>query len=117
MKTTYAKEYGVKLYNQGFLKFGPMEQCDSGEWVRWDDVEPFLEAAELRVETAIEMENKAARSRDRAYAEAESWKDKYFAEYDTNTDLPKKLNAWRIVAILSIIAMLWVQVYSRLGGV
>jgi len=27
----------MKRYNQGFLKFGPMEQCDTGEWARVED--------------------------------------------------------------------------------
>jgi len=49
-----AHEYGITQYNHGFYKFGPMEQCDTGEWVRWAEVEPFLRAADLRVQTAIE---------------------------------------------------------------
>ena len=28
----------MKRYNQGFVKFGPMEQCDDGEWVKYEDV-------------------------------------------------------------------------------
>lgn len=24
-------------YNQGFLKFGPMEQCNDGEWIKYED--------------------------------------------------------------------------------
>lgn len=28
----------MKRYNQGFAKFGPMEQCDDGEWVKYEDV-------------------------------------------------------------------------------
>lgn len=55
----YVNEYGVKCYNQGFLKFGPMEQCADGEWVRWAEVEPFLRAAELRAQTAMETEGRA----------------------------------------------------------
>lgn len=55
-KQQYVNEYGVKCYNQGFGKFGPMEQCTDGEWVRWKDVEPFLHAAELRVMTSMEYE-------------------------------------------------------------
>lgn len=28
----------MQRYNQGFLKFGPMEQCSEGEWVKYNDV-------------------------------------------------------------------------------
>lgn len=55
-KQQYVSEYGVKRYNHGFFKFGPMEQCTDGEWARWKDVEPFLHAAELRVLTSMEYE-------------------------------------------------------------
>jgi len=27
----------MKRYNQGFYKFGAMEQCDTGEWARVED--------------------------------------------------------------------------------
>lgn len=30
-------------FNQGFGKFGPMEQCDDGEWMRVEDHEKVLE--------------------------------------------------------------------------
>ena len=33
----------MKQYNQGFLKFGPMEECDTGEWVRRSDIEGYLD--------------------------------------------------------------------------
>jgi len=26
----------MKRYNQGFGKFGPMEQCKDGEWIRYE---------------------------------------------------------------------------------
>lgn len=55
-KQQYVNEYGVKCYNQGFGKFGPMEHCTDGEWVRWSEVEPFLRAAEFRVMTSMEYE-------------------------------------------------------------
>ncbi len=29
----------MKRYTQGFKKFGPMEQCNDGEWVRFEDYE------------------------------------------------------------------------------
>ena len=38
----------MKRYNQGFLKFGPMEQCDDGEWIKYEGhekvVKDFLKA-------------------------------------------------------------------------
>jgi hypothetical protein len=27
----------INRYNQGFIKFGPMEQCNLGQWVKYDD--------------------------------------------------------------------------------
>jgi hypothetical protein len=33
----------MKRYNQGFLKFGPMEQCDTGEWVKHSDIDSYLD--------------------------------------------------------------------------
>ena len=32
----------MKRYDQGFGKFGPMEQCDKGEWVRYEEVRDNL---------------------------------------------------------------------------
>jgi F0F1-type ATP synthase assembly protein I len=32
----------MKRYNQGFGKFGPMEQCNDGEWVRYEDSERVI---------------------------------------------------------------------------
>jgi len=29
----------MKRYNQGFYKFGPMEQCKDGEWAKYEDLE------------------------------------------------------------------------------
>jgi len=29
----------IQRYNQGFFKFGPMERCDTGEWVKAKDVD------------------------------------------------------------------------------
>jgi len=28
----------MKRYNQGFYKFGPMEQCSDGEWAKYEDL-------------------------------------------------------------------------------
>ena len=33
----------MKRYNQGFLKFGPMEECDAGEWTRHSDIDSYLD--------------------------------------------------------------------------
>lgn len=32
----------MKRYNQGFGKFGPMEQCNSGEWMKYKDAEDVV---------------------------------------------------------------------------
>ena len=34
----------MKRYNQGFGKFGPMEQCDDGTWVKYEDYEQEIDA-------------------------------------------------------------------------
>lgn len=44
-------------YNQGFGKFGPMEKCNTGEWVKVNDVLP--EIADLK--TAIHEHTSEAR--------------------------------------------------------
>ena len=33
----------MKRYNQGFLKFVPMEECDIGEWVKHSDIDSYLD--------------------------------------------------------------------------
>ena len=99
MKAKYAKEYGLTLYNQGFLKFGPMEQCDSGEWVRWEEVEPFLKAAELRVQTAMETE-RAFRDMNRlAIENADGWRDLYRDAVKSEKLLFKLNNIWRGISV------------------
>jgi hypothetical protein len=50
----------MKRYNQGFLKFGPMEQCDTGEWVKHSDIDSYLgkygeQHAKVFSELATEM--------------------------------------------------------------
>ena len=50
----------MKRYNQGFLKFGPMEQCDTGEWVKHSDIDSYLDKygeqhAKVFSELATEM--------------------------------------------------------------
>lgn len=73
-KQQYVNEYGVTAYNQGFLKFGPMEQCNTGEWVRWTEVEPFLRAAELRVQTAMETESRSMADVEYLQNSRDDWK-------------------------------------------
>ena len=34
----------MKRYNQGFGGFGPMEQCDDGKWVKYEDYEQEIDA-------------------------------------------------------------------------
>lgn len=33
----------MKRYNQGFFKFGPMEECDTGVWVRHSEIDSCLD--------------------------------------------------------------------------
>ena len=32
----------IERFNQGFSKFGPMEMCSEGQWVKWKDVISFI---------------------------------------------------------------------------
>lgn len=32
----------LKRYNQGLWKFGPMEQCNDGEWVRYNQADELI---------------------------------------------------------------------------
>ena len=34
----------MKRYNQGFGGFGPMEQCDDGKWVKYEDYDKEIDA-------------------------------------------------------------------------
>jgi len=48
----------MERYNQGFGKFGPMEQCKDGEWVRYEDAEKeFDELKELFVKANDSVED------------------------------------------------------------
>ena len=33
----------MKRYNQGFHKFGAMEECNTGEWIKADEVDSYLD--------------------------------------------------------------------------
>ena len=125
MKEEYTQGYNVLLYNQGFGKFGPMEQCDTGEWVKWDDIEPFLRTAELRVQTAMETEKEL--SADIDYQKylidlqtrlSEDWREKYYSEREVSEDLRKHLDNWRAAAIAQATAFLACAIgYIIRGGV
>lgn len=108
MKSKYAKEYGVKLYNQGFLKFGPMEQCDTGEWVRWADIAPFLEAAELRIETAMKAETEAKRDLNYALRNSDSWKESCFSARDQKNEVSRKFEFCKLVGIAATVIIILV---------
>ena len=34
----------MKRYNQGFGGFGPMEHCDDGKWVKYEDYDKEIDA-------------------------------------------------------------------------
>lgn len=95
----YANEYGVKAYNQGFYKFGPMEQCVTGEWVKWEDVEPFLRAAELRVQTAMETEQTTLIKLSAEERSAYEWRELYFGCKSAFAEALKWNSFWRITAV------------------
>lgn len=99
----YANEYGVKAYNQGFYKFGPMEQCADGEWVRWVEVEPFLRAAELRVQTAMETEGRALE--DVAYLQKsrDDWRSICDQQSNALYQASKSLTAAKWVVLFAVL--------------
>ena len=102
-KQQYVNEYGVKAYNQGLLKFGPMEQCADGEWVRWAEVEPFLRAAELRVQTAMETESRALG--DAAYLQRsrDDWKSICDQQSTTLYQADKAVTAAKWVTLFAVL--------------
>ncbi len=106
MKEEYTQGYNVLLYNQGFGKFGPMEQCDTGEWVKWDDIEPFLRTAELRVQTAMETEKELSAEIENLNMRVDLWKRDYYTELDISSEMQKHLDNWRAAAIAQATAFL-----------
>lgn len=113
----YANEYGVKAYNQGFYKFGPMEQCATGEWVKWEDVEPFLRAAELRVQTAMETEEELRSAIRTAQRIVDDWRELYFTSKGTIDEVYGYNRLWRGFAVaLSIILFGVVYYFVRIGA-
>lgn len=116
-QSEYTNEYGVKAYNRGFYKFGPMEQCATGEWVKWKDVEPFLRAAELRVQTAMETEEELRSTIRSARSIADDWRELYFT-LEGNIDVAYRYNRlWRGFAVaLSIILFGVVYYFVRIGA-
>ena len=80
--TNCINEAGIKRYNQGFAKFGPMEQCDTGEWVKAEEAEVILKAAALRTETAIEDAKDQEILKDLADRKIGFWIDKFNDKWD-----------------------------------
>ena len=116
-QSEYVSEYGVKAYNQGFYKFGPMEQCSTGEWVKWKDVEPFLRAAELRVQTAIETEQDSLARLGIAKGETNGWRELYFAAKSSIDSAWGYLRLWQALAVaLSITLSGVVYYFVRTGA-
>src|SRR5574343_148727 len=111
----YANEYGVKAYNQGFYKFGPMEQCATGEWVKWKDVEPFLRAAELRVQTAMETEDELRSAIRSMQKLVDDWRDLYRKENSFNRTILRWNSFWRIMAF-GFLVMEGITVYMLTHG-
>lgn len=33
----------MKRYNHGFYKFGTMEECNTGEWIKADEVDSYID--------------------------------------------------------------------------
>ena len=116
-QSEYVNEYGVKAYNQGFYKFGPMEQCTTGEWVKWKDVEPFLQAAELRVETSMETEEELRSTIRTAQRLANDWRELYFTLKGNTSEAYGYNRLWRGFAVaLSITLFGVVYYFVRIGA-
>jgi len=48
----------MKRYNQGFGKFGPMEQCKDGEWVKYWDAIKYFDKTNNKYAKDISLMNK-----------------------------------------------------------
>lgn len=105
-------KYGVTAYNQGFYKFGPMEQCATGEWVRWNDIEPVLRATNLRVQTAMETEQELSGEVEYQTNRVSIWEEDYYARMDSLQELQKSLDTWRALCIGMAVAFLVVAIVN-----
>ena len=59
-------------FNQGFGKFGPMEQCNDGEWVRFEHAALVLKGERRSFERRLQESNNTIRRLDIERDEAES---------------------------------------------
>jgi hypothetical protein len=110
-------KYGVTAYNQGFYKFGPMEQCATGEWVKWNDIEPVLRAANLRVQTAMETKQDSIARLRNAKGEANGWRELYFTSKNHTDRTHRHNRLWRTLAVaLSITLFGVVYYFVRIGA-
>lgn len=57
----------VKRYNQGFGSFGPMEQCNGGKWVKYEDYHHLLFRYQRVVGKLYDCTNTLQRERDAVF--------------------------------------------------
>ena len=110
--TNYINEAGIKRYNQGFAKFGPMEQCDTGEWVKAEEAEVILKAAALRTETAIEDARLEGFKKDVSDRASDYWKEKFNEKWDDWSAEKRRADTnalyrtlFGLVAVMELVAM------------
>jgi len=45
----------MNRYTQGFIKFGPMEQCNDGKWIEYAEHEKVIESIEGKIKNLEKM--------------------------------------------------------------
>ncbi|CAB4127280.1 hypothetical protein UFOVP84_108 [uncultured Caudovirales phage] len=66
----------MKRYNQGFGKFGPMEQSNDGKWVLYEDYGTLLKKLELHKELLENTRKEYAMHAGNAWRETHKVHDK-----------------------------------------
>ncbi len=76
-------------YNQGFKKFGPMEQCSDGEWIKFKDHEQVINERDFHYKECLAYWQKLYTGHDKIITQL---KTELLATENANTKLFKKLN-------------------------
>mgnify|MGYP001809754482 CR=1 FL=1 len=74
----------MNRYNQGFGGFGPMEQCNDGKWVKFDDAQKDIQ--ELKGEIS-QLEISRDEWYERALSEMEDWTNESVDHIQTKSKL------------------------------
>lgn len=100
----------LQRFNQGFLKFGPMEQCSDGEWVRYEDVQKLIEYQMQRMEDIKDTADAIARQRDQLIEDNRDLADLYHDKRSLARSLDEDRRNWRAASGAFVIIFVVVQV-------